>query len=283
MIAQLAQVVAVACIAAATAQVPDPPEPVSDIDGVVLAAYDAPLAFGVGGTVATLPVQLGDRVTKGQVLATLDDRVAQAEASVARAAAESDAEARAADARVEALRAARAAATEVRAAEAEAAAARARQERAKRELALATARVGSHRLIAPVDGVVERVDASVGGYVAAGFPVLRLVQANPVAIEASVPSDRGGDIARGRAAAVVATAPDGTTRTIPAEWAFVSTTMDPETDARTARARLLVDDANLLVGSHVGIDLDPASASGDTSPPPPRNPDRDVSAAAPQP
>ncbi len=256
-----APLLALGCASAAMAQTPDP----GDVDGTVVAGFDASLGFTTPGAVATVAVTPGDRVEAGQTLASLDERLVQAEASLAKLLADSDADVRAAEARVEALRSERGSAAAMRAAEAEVGRAKLAMQRARAELAVTSARWEAHRLKAPVDGVVDRVYVSPGEVVRVGQPVLRLVGIGERYAEAAIPSDRAEGLTAGRAVTVIPRREGAAP--IPAELVHLSTTVDPASDARAARFRLLEGQADLLVGSYVGIDLDPPSSSGDEPPP----------------
>ncbi|SEG69413.1 membrane fusion protein, macrolide-specific efflux system [Thermomonospora echinospora] len=60
--------------------------------GSVTSARTADLSFGTSGTVESIRVKVGDKVTKGQVLATLDDEAAQEAVTSAKAALDAAAE-----------------------------------------------------------------------------------------------------------------------------------------------------------------------------------------------
>jgi len=152
----------------------------------------ARIAFTIGGRLAERPVEVGDRVTTGAVLARLDDRelvnaVAVATASVQqlevnRAQLERDA------GRVAELVTSKAATTEeleqtrssLQAIEAAEAAARAHQREAERLL-------GEARLTAPFSGTVAEVGAEPGENVRSGAMVATLIGDGPLEVEIEVP------------------------------------------------------------------------------------------------
>ncbi|MCB2136802.1 MAG: efflux RND transporter periplasmic adaptor subunit [Rhodobacteraceae bacterium] len=147
--------------------------------GTVASRIEIDLGFPMIGTIAERPVDTGDLVRSGQVLARLDPEdldAAQraAEAGVAVAAAQLRS-ARDAEERARALLARGVgSATRVEDAERALAAADARQVQAEAALARAGDMLSLARLEAPQDGVVTQVFAEAGATLSAGQPVLRL-------------------------------------------------------------------------------------------------------------
>ncbi|MGC9419335.1 MAG: efflux RND transporter periplasmic adaptor subunit [Rhodovulum sp.] len=147
--------------------------------GTVTARIEADLGFPLLGTVAARPVDRGDLVAAGDVLAQLDPedleadlRAAEAGVIVARAQLRSARDARD---RAQAL-VARAVDSRTRLEDAERAlaGAQARMEQARAALAQARDRLEDTTLSAPHDGVVTAVHAEPGATLSAGEPVLRL-------------------------------------------------------------------------------------------------------------
>lgn len=170
--------------------------------GVTRAARRARLSFSIGGRLTSRPVEVGDRVTEGQVLARLDDREprnasatargALAEVQARRAQAERDVDRtrRLVDAKAatgEELERARAALDAVRAAEE---AAQARLDEAKRLL-------GETRLAAPYGGTVTEVYFEPGEYASPGRPVVDLSGDGDLELEVEVPETVAPKIGRG--------------------------------------------------------------------------------------
>jgi len=147
--------------------------------GVIAAEVETTLGFQTSGRIESRPVNLGDAVRSGQVLATLDqitlaDDVAAAEAGIRAAGAQADF-ARQSLARAEELfRRGVAPEAALEAAQAKAQASTAAVEAARADLARArdAARFGT--LSAPSAGVVSLVLAEPGTVVTPGTPVLRL-------------------------------------------------------------------------------------------------------------
>jgi RND family efflux transporter MFP subunit len=160
--------------------------------GTTRAATRARLAFATSGRLVARPVEVGDRVRRGQLLAQLTDRevhnvVATARASLAELAARR-AQSERDHARAEQLAAAKAATGEelertaaaVDALAAAEQAAAARLEEAQRQLEETSLR-------APFDGTVTDVHFEPGEYARAGMPVITLSGDGEIEVEVEVP------------------------------------------------------------------------------------------------
>lgn len=169
--------------------------------GAIRPRRQADAGFRAGGRIAARLVDVGARVTAGQVLARLDP----ADLVLGRRGAEADlaaAEAQATQASADAARSATlraqgwvaAAADEVKQAAARAAAERVAS--AQAALALAQNRLDYAQLRAPVDGVVTAVLRDRGTVVAAGDSVLRVAEAGPPEAEIQLPEQALPDAAR---------------------------------------------------------------------------------------
>ncbi len=160
--------------------------------GTTRAARRARLAFSSSGRVTARPVEIGDRVGRGQLLAQLTDRelknaVATARASLAelsarRAQSERD------YARAEQLAAAKAATSEeLERTAAAVAALEAAEEAAGARLSEAQRRLDETRLRAPFAGTVTDVHFEPGEYARAGAPVVTLSGDGELEVEVEVP------------------------------------------------------------------------------------------------
>jgi RND family efflux transporter MFP subunit len=175
--------------------------------GTVQARIQADLGFRVGGKVIERPVDVGDHVRAGQVLARLDPTdlaLNEQVAAAAEAAAQADAaNARADMARYERLGASspaflpseydkRSAATRM---------ADARLVQAARQLALARSQRSYGELTADADGVITALPVQVGQVVAAGQTVASVAHTDAIEVVADVPENRlpavraAGDVA----------------------------------------------------------------------------------------
>jgi len=171
--------------------------------GNVRSVRRAELAFSVGGRLLTRPVEVGDRVVAGAVLARLegDELGHAAEAAVA---AHAEAATRAAQAlrdrdRVRRLVAAKAAtAEELEQVEAAAEAAAAVEASASVRLREARRLRGETVLAAPWAGTVTEVSAEPGEWVKAGAPLVGLTGDGELEVEVRVPESLLADLGVGQ-------------------------------------------------------------------------------------
>lgn len=171
--------------------------------GDVRARYQSMLGFRIGGKIETRPVNNGQHVSKGDVLATLapeDARLAVSSAQAAVASAAADLSL--ADAELERHRQLleksyiSKALFDARSNQQKAAAARLDQ--AQAQLQVSRNQSTYTRLIATADGVITSVNAEIGQVVAAGTPVMSLAQAGELEVEIDVPESRYAEFKPGR-------------------------------------------------------------------------------------
>ncbi|MEO0322343.1 MAG: efflux RND transporter periplasmic adaptor subunit [Myxococcota bacterium] len=177
------------------------------LHGTVRAADRANLAFAVGGRLLQRPVEVGDRVEAGQMLARVDARPFRNAASAARAQiAELDAQAAQLardEERVAALEASGAAsAAAVEQSRTGTVRLGASRDASIAQLAEARRQVGEAVLRAPYAGVVRAVFAEPGTVVAPGTPVLALAGEAGLEVEAEVPEPALAWLREGLAASV---------------------------------------------------------------------------------
>lgn len=158
------------------------------------AAQQAQVATRASGTLLRVPVDVGDRVRQGQVLAALDDsdvqaRIAAADAAVALA--------ERTHGRVERLQADGAASPQ------ELDEAQARLEAARAHLAEARAHAAYVQVTAPFAGVVTARHADPGDLAVPGRPVLTLAADGAVTIAAELPSSERTGLEVGTSLGVV--------------------------------------------------------------------------------
>lgn len=170
---------------------PSPPRPIASIlvddsptltpslPGAIRAGTEVALAFQTLGRMTARQVDVGDVVTKGQLLATLDPEDLQAEvraATAAAGAARVDYETALATAERTRALVRRNVATTAQLEQAERAlvAAQASQDQAQSELVRARGSEGYAEMRAPFDGVVSAVEATPGTVVSAGQAVMQL-------------------------------------------------------------------------------------------------------------
>jgi HlyD family secretion protein len=174
------------------------------VAGSLVARHELPIgAEASGGRIASVLVDEGDRVAKGQVLARLDSAVLEAQLrhaqattrDAAAAAASTEADFR----RVDGIRGTGAVSTEqVGQRRAAAASAAARLAAAQAETGELEARLGQTVLQAPADGVIAARSAEPGAIVSPGHaPFFRLVEGGLVEFDAQVPQDQLQGLAPG--------------------------------------------------------------------------------------
>jgi RND family efflux transporter MFP subunit len=172
--------------------------------GVARASVESNLSFRVAGTLVALPVEVGDRVRRGDVIARLDPvdyelQVEEAEAALAQArAAERNAEATYDRARslYENNNASKADLDAARAASESAAA---QVDAARKRVALYRQRASDTVLRSPRDGAVAAVQVEVNENLRSGQSVVLLSAGDPL-VEVAVPEALISDVHRGDAA-----------------------------------------------------------------------------------
>jgi RND family efflux transporter MFP subunit len=190
---------------AASVEAPRPPQPVrvtlvaftpvaavETYTGTIRPRHEMPLGFRQPGKITARMVEVGDRVTKGQTLARLDDTDARLDLEAARA----EAEAAATDldrAQADLVRSsdlfaaghvAQAALDRATSAEAEATS---RADRAVKAMALAENRLSYTILVADADGVVTTTPAEAGQVVGAGQPVVLVARTDALDVVFALP------------------------------------------------------------------------------------------------
>jgi len=231
--------------------------------GEVRARVESRLSFRVGGKLTTRPVEVGQRVKAGQLLAQLDPqdfRLADAAARAQLSAASTQRDLAAADyQRYKALKDQ----NFISGAELE------RRESALKaadaQLAQATAQASSQgnqtgytRLLADVAGVITAVDAEPGQVLAAGAPVLRLAQDGPRDVVFAVPEDK---VVAMRPGSGVSVRPWQATSTLAGVVREVAASADPVTRTYAVKVALPAGSA-VALGSTVSVLPQALSRSG---------------------
>ena len=155
----------------------DLPESIT-YSGKTVARQSADVAFRISGPIAGLPVKVGDKLKKGQLIAQMDDRDYKIQLSATQA--EFDGIKAQAERVIELYK--RGSATE------------SDYEKATSALQQITAKLNAHRnalddtkLTAPYDAVVEKIMFHNGETVGAGYPVVSLISAGAPIIHIAVP------------------------------------------------------------------------------------------------
>ena len=171
--------------------------------GVAKAGLESQLSFRVAGTVERVPVKVGERVRRGQVLARLDPtdyelRVQEAVAGLAQA----EAAERNAEADYDRVRGLyennNASLRELDGARATAESSRAQVEAAAKRLEQARQQLSYSTLRAPVDGQVASVDVEINENVGSGQKVFLMTAGSDIDVEVALPGALISDIAVGQ-------------------------------------------------------------------------------------
>jgi RND family efflux transporter MFP subunit len=225
--------------------VPDSWQPRIELDGTLQAQHEASLGFNVGGRLARVNVEVGDRVRTGAVLAQLD----KAQASVQAEAAE--AQVRAAEASLSIAQDAEdrtlplvengsvAAATGVQATQ-QRQLAQAHLDAARAALALARVGAGHHVLSAPFPGTITQAPNGVGAVVAQGQTLFGLVDTTTLKLTTTVSEDDANLLSLG---AEVRLSNDG--RELTGKLTAILATLDP----RTRRVPVVAEFDNARAGA----------------------------------
>ncbi len=228
-----------------------PAGPTSSFSGAVHARTLADLGFRVGGKIVERPVEVGDHVTAGQVLARLDDqdlRLSAENAQNAVAAAQADAaQARADFGRYAALGRASPSylPSEYDRRVALSRMADARLAQAVRQLGLARHQLAYAVLVADVDGVVTALPVEVGQVVTAGQTVASVAHAGALEVWVDLPENR---LAAVRAARVTVSPWSDPALHMPGTIREVGALADPATRTFTVKVALPAAPSVLALG-----------------------------------
>ncbi|MGV8986547.1 MAG: efflux RND transporter periplasmic adaptor subunit [Cypionkella sp.] len=231
--------------------------------GVIAAEISTVLAFQTTGRIATLPVEAGDRVTAGQVLATLDQTTLQEDVDTANAALTSTKAAAnvAAQSLARALELSRrgVASTEaLQNAQRSNDAAAAQVLSAAAGLTRARDAAGFGTLKAPSDGVVLSTHAQAGSVVAAGTPVLTLAALAGREAVLDVPAEFLGLLSPGQEFTIRARTPDAPTLT--GTLRLIEPVADASTRSRRIRVTLPEAPEIYRIGSLISAELAASAA-----------------------
>lgn len=226
-----------------------------EFSGEVRARVESALGFRVPGKLLSRPVEIGQRVRAGQLLAQLDPQDYQASAQAAHAqllAAQSNRDAVEADFRryqglFEQGFISRA---ELERREAAWKAAQAQWQQASAQQTVQGNQSAYTRLLADGAGVVTSIDAQPGQVLAAGQPVLRLALDGTRDVVFAVAEDK---LALFRAGQSVAVQLWGSQRVLKAQVRDIAGSADPVTRTFLIKAALPADTPDLVLGSTVTV------------------------------
>ncbi len=239
-----------------------PEAPQRSFVGTVRPRIETDMGFRVAGKVAKRLVEVGDRVSAGQPLATLDEvdlrlQAEQAEAEL-NAATGVLAQAAAAEGRVKELRG-RGWATEAQMDQARAAAdeARARRKRAERSVELTRNSLSYATLAADSPGVVTATLINPGQVVSAGQPAIRIARSAEKEVVVSIPESLLARARDGEASVALWSDPD---RRYAARLREIAPAADAVTRTYLAKFSLPEADERIELGMTATLTLtDPAS------------------------
>lgn len=175
------------------------------LTGVTRAAQRAVIAFQASGTLKSRPVNIGDKVKAGDLIASLSNPDAQPQVASAKARL-AELKSRVAQAERDAKRVQtlfdQSAATreELEQSSARRDALRASQDNAQAQLSRAQRNLGENRITAPVAGQIDQVFFQPGEFVLAGRPVASLSGAGALEVEIGVPENLLGAVTIGQTA-----------------------------------------------------------------------------------
>jgi RND family efflux transporter MFP subunit len=177
------------------------------LDGTLAPWQQTDLGFKAPGRLASIRVHVGDRVKKGEVLATLDATealasVQAAEAQVKVAEAQLALASDAAERTSQLIGGGAAAAQSGVQVREQRALASAQRDAARAQLALAAATLSNHTLVAPFSGFVTRVPAGAGAIVAPGVGLFRLEDTTRLKLVATVGDEEAAMVKPGVAVEV---------------------------------------------------------------------------------
>ena len=200
-----------------------------DLDCVIEPFMTVKLASPVVGVISTLEVDRGDRVSKGQIVAHLEDAVERANVALARARATGDAPLKSAQARLAFLKGKSGRAeqligknivsfatleevqADVKVAQQQVAEAELNLQVAQLELKRTEALLEQRVIRSPIDGIVTERLLSPGEYRNEQSPILTLAQVTPLRVEVFVPTGYFGQVRPGTQALVTPEDPIGGT------------------------------------------------------------------------
>jgi RND family efflux transporter MFP subunit len=220
----------------------------AELEGVVQAVKQSVISAQASGRIATLVAKAGDKVRKGQVLATIDDR--EAVAGVQRSQAQinqADAEMRNAKANYERTKDLQSKGFVSKAAldsaESQFKSASAARDHATAGAAQSSLAQGFTRVTAPFDGWVLQTMAEAGDLAVPGKPILTVYAPQPLRAVVQVPASRAA-IVRGAAQTMVLT-DDATQGMVPVSRSAVPST-DPVSQTTEWRFDLPTKEASTL-------------------------------------
>lgn len=251
-----------------------------DFPGLVQPLHDITLSTGVGGVVASRMVRPGSRVAARQVLMVLDDRLQSVEADRRRVIVQDNSEVKATEERLRISktlyddanrvfeRTGSISRDELMRLEADYLATagrldqlKAQKEREKLEHHGAEQEKQMRQLVAPVGGVVTKVDIEVGEWAKPGEPLIRLVDATTLVFKTNLPMAAVGALRPGVVVPVLVE-DGGRVVQVAAHLTFVSPVADAASGLVEVRANIANPGGRLRPGSKAVLRLGAGSGGG---------------------
>ena len=238
------------------------------LDGLIQAVKQSTVAAQASGRIVSFSVKAGDKVRAGQVIATIDDREAQAGSQRAQAqVSQTDADLRNARAQLERTRDLQTQGFVSQAA-LDTATAQFQSAQAQREQAVAGARQsalaqGYTSVTAPLDGWVLQTFAQAGDLAVPGTQLLVVYTPQPLRAVVQVPASRTAAVRQARQTVVVVDSGTGTPQSITPLNRVEVPSSDPVSQTTEWRMDLPAKEAAALVpGQQVRVQFAVAGGSG---------------------
>lgn len=212
--------------------------------GTIKPRIESDFGFRVAGKMADRRVILGQKVSAGDILATIDPvdlnlQREQAEAELSAATVSLDQASRQNERNLELRRKGWTTDAVVQQQEAATAEAKSRLDRAKRSLELANNQLAYAELKADADGVVTAILAEPGQVVAAGTPIVRVARTRELEAQVDIPETLIAKVRAGKASVALWSNPDRVYQAHLREFAAAA-----DAATRTFAARFVIDDAD---------------------------------------
>jgi membrane fusion protein (multidrug efflux system) len=219
--------------------------------GTFVADESSDVTPQVSGQVIETPVDVGDRVTTGQVLVRLDDRDAglklrQAQASLQQAEAQARRAKTEADRNTDLVRSGDISRSSYEQLTTQVAVAEAAVAQAAAQVAAAEKAVSDAVILAPFSGHVSARPVAVGEYVTTSTKVATIVRITPIKLQLQVPEAAAATLRPGMA--VSATVPAHPDRTFTGTVTAMNVAIDPASRAMAIEARFANADGRLMPG-----------------------------------
>ncbi len=221
-------------------------------DGVVEAVRQSEIAAQVPGRITALLVKAGDKVRAGQVLARIDERIAEQQAQASRSqvaalAAQLDAASKEYQRKRQLFEQGFLSKAALERAESDFKTAQAQTKAQMSQVESSVVQTGLHALLAPYAGIVAKVDVELGDMASPGKPLITFYDPAALRVVVNVPQTRVGALRREAAVIEIPAAPPALAL-IKAAVMTVLPTADPVSQMVQIRFALPANAAGLTPG-----------------------------------